>query len=79
MFLAALERVTKETDELRQEVAEQESKLWDALRKERKLLKTEIVLLRDVLEAWEGAAGERRLRDALGEMRKGWCLQFQKL
>lgn len=61
VLLAALERVTAERDALLQEVAELEYKLWDAMRKERKLLKTEIVLLRDILVVQDGAEGECRL------------------
>lgn len=61
MFHTALVRVTKERDALQWEVAEQKCELWDAIRNKRKLLNTDITLLREILVVQEGAAGECRL------------------
>lgn len=46
---------------LQQEVAERECKLCDGIRKESRLLKTEIVLLRDILVVLEWTPVESRL------------------
>lgn len=57
MFLTALERGTEERDVLLPEAAERERELQDVIRKERKSLKTEIALLRNVLMHRKGQKG----------------------
>lgn len=61
MFLTALNELPRREIVLQQEVAERECKLWDGIRKESRLLKTEIVMLRDILVVLEWTTGESRL------------------
>lgn len=65
----SIRKGSKERDALCQEMAEWEHKVWDAMRKKRKLLNT--ALLRDVLVSWEGTVGQCRLQDAMGKVKEG--------
>lgn len=49
-----------------------------SLKREQKLLKTEVTLLRDMLVAGKGAAEKCKLLEAMGEVKEGVVLQLQK-
>ena len=66
LFLTALERVTEERDALQHCWDKLGDELWDALKKERKLLRTGVMLLRDMLVMREEAAGKSELQEAVG-------------
>lgn len=57
--------IGEERDTIWQQMEEQGDTLWDSLKKERKLLRTEITQLRDIILAWEGTAEKQELQEAV--------------
>lgn len=78
MFLAALERVTKEREVVWREVAKQELRTVGCSKEGKNLSNIEIALLRAILVAQEGAENNAGCKKPWGRRRKGWCLQLQE-
>lgn len=63
--------IGEERDTIWRQMAEQGDTLWDSLKKERKLLRTEITQLRDIILVWEGTAEKRELQEAVCSVKEG--------